>query len=99
VTPETTDAAALRSPMTAHCCEVLSPSPDPPGIKSLRILERVEGFLLQRFTEGGEFVDDAQFETLDEAMRYVYSEYEEVSDWRACPDDARDLVVSRATPR
>jgi hypothetical protein len=74
--------------MGAHCSEVLSPSPDPPGIKFLRIIERVEGFFLQRFDERGKFVGDAQFETLDEAMHHVYSEFDEISDWRFCPDDA-----------
>jgi len=73
--------------MGAHCSEVVSPSGDPPGSKFLRIVERVEGFFLQRFDERGEFVGDLQFETLDEAMRHVYSEYDELSDWRSCPDD------------
>jgi hypothetical protein len=85
--------------MSAHCSEVLSPSPDPPGVKFLRILERVEGFFLQRFDERGEFVGDAQFETLDEAMRHVYSEYDEISDWRFCPDDASGETPGRSASR
>jgi hypothetical protein len=74
--------------MSAHCSEVLSPSADPHGVKSLRIVERVEGFFLQQFDARGEFVGDLQFETLDDAMRHVYAEYDELSDWRSCPDDA-----------
>jgi hypothetical protein len=74
--------------MSAHCSEVLSPSADPPGVRFLRIVERVEGFFLQRFDERGGSMGDLQFETLDEAMHHVYSEYKEVSDWKSCPDDA-----------
>ena len=73
--------------MTARCSEVLSPSPDPPGVKFLRILERVDGFFLQRFGERGASLGELQFETMDEAMHHVYSEYHEISDWRFCPDD------------
>jgi len=73
--------------MSPHCSQVLSPSTDPHAVNFLRIVERVEGFFLQRFDERGEFVGDLLFETLDEAMSYVYSEYDEVSDWRSCPDD------------
>jgi len=73
--------------MNAHCSQVLSPSTDPHAVNFLRIVERVEGFFLQRFDERREFVGDLLFETLDEAMSYVYSEYDEVSDWRSCPDD------------
>ena len=75
--------------MTARCSEVLFPSPDPGGVRFLRIVERVEGFFLQRFDERGESLGDLQFETMDEAMSYVYSEYREIDDWRPCPDDAR----------
>jgi hypothetical protein len=73
--------------MTARCSEVLSPSPEPPGVKFLRIGERVEGFFLQRLDERGESLGDLQFETMDEAMHHVYSKYHEISDWRFCPDD------------
>ena len=73
---------------SAHCSEVLSPLAGSHGVKFLRIVERVEGFVLQRFDERGEFVDDLQFETLDDAQWHVYSEYDEVSEWRHCPDDA-----------
>jgi hypothetical protein len=74
--------------MCAHCCEVLSPSPDPPRVKFLRIIESVEGLFLQLFDERCEYVGDEQFDTPDEAMRHDYSEYEDISDWRFCPDDA-----------
>jgi hypothetical protein len=74
--------------MTARCAEVLSPSPETPAVKFLRIVERVEGFFLQRFDERGESLGDLLFETMDEAMHHVYSEYREITDWRTCPDDA-----------
>jgi hypothetical protein len=84
--------------MSAHCSDVLSPSPDPPGVKFLRILERVEGFLLQRFDERGGLVSDDLFETLDEAMRDGYSEFDEISAWRSCPDDgSRETPISPAS--
>lgn len=73
--------------MTPRCSEVLSPSPGQPGVKFLRIVERVDGFFLQRFDELGESLGDLQFETMDEAMVHVYSEYREIADWRFCPDD------------
>ena len=38
---------------------------------------------------------DLQFETLDEAMRHVYSEYKEVSDWRSSSDDASNESEGR----
>lgn len=80
--------------MTARCSEVLSPPPAPPGVKFLRIVERVDGFFLQRFDERGESLGDSQFETMDEAMTFVYSEYREISDWRPCPDDADGETVA-----
>jgi hypothetical protein len=81
--------------MSAHCSEVLSPSADLPGVRFLRIVERVQGFILQRFDERGDSMGDLQFETLDEAMRHVYSEYKEVSDWRSCSDDASNESEGR----
>jgi hypothetical protein len=68
-------------------------------VRFLRIIERVEGFFLQRFDESGDFVSDAQFETLDDAMRHVYSEYDEVADWRLCPDDASGETLRRSASR
>ena len=74
--------------MTARCAEVLSPPQNPPGMKVLRILETVEGFVLQPLDEHGQSLGDLLFETMDEAMQYVYSHYGEISDWKFCPDDA-----------
>ncbi len=74
--------------MTARCAEVLSPSPDPGRVRFLRIVERVEGFILQRFNERRASLGDLQFETMDEAMGHVYAEHREITDWRLCPDDA-----------
>ena len=73
--------------MTGRCSEVLSPAPEPGDVKSLRIVERVEGFVLQRFDEQGESLGDLLFETMDEAMSHVYSQWREITDWRNCPDD------------
>jgi hypothetical protein len=56
----------------------------------------VDGFFLERLTERGELVDATQHETLDEAMRQAYSEYDTISDWRFCPDDADPLQYIRA---
>jgi hypothetical protein len=70
--------------MSARCADVLSPAPASPEVRLLRITERVEGFFLEQFDQRGEAVDEAQFETLDDAMRHVYSAYEEISDWRFC---------------
>jgi hypothetical protein len=74
--------------VSAHCSEVLSPSADLPGVTFLRIVERVEGFILQRFDERGDSLGDLQFETLDEAMRHVYSE-SELAVLAACIEECR----------
>jgi hypothetical protein len=74
--------------MCAQWSDVLTASADTLGVKFLRITTRVEGFFLQRFDEHGEFLGELQFETMDEAMWFVYSEYDAISDWRDCPDDA-----------
>ena len=64
----------------------------PPSlVKILLIVERVDGFVLQRLTDRGEHVGDTQHDTLDEAMSYAYSEYKAISDWRFCPDDVDPL--------
>ena len=67
-----------------------------PQVKVLLIAERVDGFFLERFTDRGELVGDTQHETLDEAMRQAYSEYDALSDWRFCPDGADPLEYIRA---
>jgi hypothetical protein len=88
--------------MTAQCSEVLSPAPDPGVVKFLRILERVEGFILQRFDERRESLGDLRFDTMDEAMSHLYSECGEISDWRQCPDGAdgeRGPIPRVSTPR
>ena len=85
--------------MTARCSEVLSPSPETPTVKLLRIVERVDGFFLQRFDERGESSGDLQFETMDQAMQYVYSEYREITDWRLCRDPADGEILARPASR
>jgi hypothetical protein len=70
--------------------------PRQPQVKVLLIVERVEGFFLQRLTDRGEHVGDTQHDTLDEAMSYAYSEYDAISDWRFCPDDADPLEYIEA---
>ena len=62
----------------------------------LLIAERVEGFFIERFTESGELLGETQHETMDEAMRYAYSEYDTISDWTLCPDGAAPLEYIRA---
>jgi hypothetical protein len=64
-------------------------------VKILLIAERTDGFFLERFTDRGELVDSAQYETLDEATHEAYSEYT-ISDWRFCPDDADPLEYIRS---
>ena len=65
---------------------MLAPSQDPDGVRFLRIVERVEGFILQRFDAQRRSLGDLQFDTMDEAMGHVYAEYREISDWRFCRD-------------
>jgi hypothetical protein len=82
--------------MSARCAEVLSSAPASPEVKSLRITERVEGFFLEQFAQRGEAVGEAQFETLDDAMRHVYAAYGEISDWRFCGEGATDEPPGRS---
>jgi hypothetical protein len=74
-----------------HCAEVLSRGP----VRVLLIAERVEGFFLERLTERGELIGTTRHDTMDEAMDRAYSEYDEISDWRLCPDDADPLEYLR----
>jgi hypothetical protein len=67
-----------------------------PQVKVLLIAQRVDGFFLERFTDRGEPLGDTQHETLDEAMHQAYSQYDAISDWRLCPDDADPLEYIRA---
>jgi hypothetical protein len=64
------------------------------------MVERVNGFFLQRLTDRGEHVSETQHDTLDEAISYAYSEYGAISDWRFCPDDADPLqyMQGRSNP-
>jgi hypothetical protein len=67
----------------------------PPDVKALVIDETVEGFFLERFNDRGELVGITQHETIDEAMRQAYSEYE-LADWRSCPEDVDPVAYIRA---
>ena len=104
-------ADELRRVSRTRCAEVLSLAPTPsaqsrsgglsdtprsPQVKVLLIAERVDGFFLERFTDRRELVCTTQHETMDEAMRQAYSEYDAISDWRFCPDDADPLEYVQA---
>ena len=67
----------------------------PTQVRVLLITERVDGFFLERITERGRLVRDTQHETLDEAMRQAYDEFDTISEWRFCPDDANPLEYIR----
>jgi len=69
----------------------LGSNPDLPQVKVVLIAQRVDGFFLERFTDRGELVAETQHDTLDEAMWQADSEYDAISDWRLCPDDADPL--------
>jgi hypothetical protein len=71
----------------------------PPPEKLLLLTDKVDGFFVQRFTDRGESVGVTQHDTMDEAMQYVYSEYDAISDWRLCPDGVDPLEYLRASPR
>jgi len=53
----------------------------------------------ERLTDNGERVGDTLHETLDDAMYQAYSEYDALSDWRLCPDDADPLQYIRGQSR
>jgi hypothetical protein len=84
-----------------RCAEVLRGAigRPPPKEKLLLVTDKVDGFFVQRFTEGGESVGVTQHDTMDEAMQYVYSEYDAISDWRLCPDGVDPLEYIRAPRR
>ena len=63
-------------------------------MKVLLIRERPEGFCVSLLTDGGESAGDTQYDTLDEAMSQVYSEYD-VSAWKFCPDGVDPLEYIR----
>ena len=87
--------AARAQPEPSDVSEVGTRQPAPP-VKVLLIAERVDGFFLERLTEGGELVNTTRHDTMDEAMDQVYSEFDAISDWRLCPDDADPLEYLRA---
>jgi hypothetical protein len=70
-----------------------------PQVKILLIAQKVDGFYLERFTDHGKRVGDTLHETLDDAMYQAYSEYDAISDWRLCPDDADPLQYIRGQSR
>jgi hypothetical protein len=60
----------------------------------------MEGFFLQRFDERCAVLGELQFDTLDEVMGFARSEYDAMSDWRDCPDDASgESSVGVLSPR
>ena len=65
-------------------------------VRVLLVAERVDGFFLERLTEGGDVVGATRHDTMDEAMDQAYSEYAAISDWRLCPDDVDPLEYLRA---
>lgn len=77
--------------MSVYCSQVLAPAP-----AVLLIRERVEGFFLEQLDEDGVVVGTTQHETLDEAMWYADSKYEEISEWTACPDGVDPVEHLRA---
>lgn len=87
--------AARGQPEPADLSDAGTRRPPPP-VKVLLIAERVDGFFLERLTEGGELVATTRHDTMDEAMDQVYSECDTISDWRLCPDDVDPLAYLRA---
>jgi hypothetical protein len=67
-----------------------------PDAKVLLISQRPDGFYLERFSERGDFVRDTRYDELDDAMREAYSEYDPISAWRLCPDEADPLEYTRS---
>ncbi len=84
--PKPTAQAESRDPSDGRTGQPL-----PSLAKILLIVERVDGFVLQRLTDRGEHVGDTQHDTLEEAMSYAFSEYT-ISKWRSCPDDVDPLA-------
>ena len=89
--------APAVSPSTVFIASsVGSPRPSAsPQVKVLLIAQEVDRFHLERFTDHGEHVADTLHETLDDAMHQAYSEFDAISDWRLCPDDADPLQYIR----
>ena len=55
-------------------------------VKVLLISERPDGFCLERLGDAGPSEGATLHETLDEAMRRAYCDYEPISAWRLCPE-------------
>jgi hypothetical protein len=69
----------------------IATGPAQPQTKVLLIVERVDGFFLQRLTDRGVHLGETQHDTMDEAMSYALAEYDAISDWRFCPGDVDPL--------
>jgi hypothetical protein len=96
--------------MSLYCAEVLSPRPASPpdaipareasGAGELSVLvirERTEGFFLERLAANGGSLGETQYEALDEAMGDAHRQYDPLSNWRFCPDNADPLAYLRRT--
>jgi hypothetical protein len=99
----TTDCAEVLSVATPPGAQAKSGDPidvansgPPQQVKLLLIAGRVEGFFVERRTESGELVNETQHDTMDEAMRQIYSEYDAISEWSECPDGVDPLEYIRA---
>ena len=64
-------------------------------VKVLLIVQRPDGFFLERFNERGELVGESQHDEMDDAMREAYSQCGPISDWRLCPDGVDPLEYIR----
>ena len=92
-------AAALPAPSSPGSSSGAAAGRPAPQVKVLLIAQKVDGFYLERLTDNGERVGDTLHETLDDAMYQAYSEYDALSDWRLCPDDADPLQYIRGQSR
>lgn len=66
-----------------------------PDVKVLLISQKADGFFLERLNERGEVVDTTRHDEMDDAMREAYSQYDPISEWRLCPDDADPVEYLR----
>lgn len=96
--------------MSIYCAAVLSTAPErtaqqdsgqlpvarrDPDVKVLLISQRADGFFLERFNERGEPLGSTRHDEMDDAMREAYSQYDPISEWKLCPDDADPLEFLR----
>jgi len=68
--------------------------PPPAVVKALVVDERVEGFILERFSDSGELLGTTQHDTMDDAMWQANSEFA-IGDWRSCPEDVDPVEYVR----